>query len=181
MTWTYKNTHQELKANPHTIESSSESSRPRETCYLTLCGRLDIELFIRLALLSALCRLHYSPSYVWETISVPCFLHCYLLVVPAEMGLGSSDLSSSQGLLDKEPNIPLCVEEIGAARDKENVKKNYCRYLSMLMLSLSWIKHWRHFSKAKRKPPSLCMWLIFSHTLFWRCPRPSYSSCFNAW
>lgn len=40
---------------------------------------------------------------------MPCFLGCYLLVVPAEMGPGSGDLSSSQGLLDKEPNIPLCA------------------------------------------------------------------------
>lgn len=89
-----------------------------------------MELFIRLTLLSALCRLHYSLSYVWETISVPCFLHCYLLVVPAEMGPGSSDLSSSQGLLDKEPSIPLCVGEIEAARDKENVKKKKKKNLS---------------------------------------------------
>lgn len=73
-----------------------------------------MELFIRLSLaLSALCRLHYSLCYVWETISVSCFLRCYLLVVPLEMGLGSGDLSSSQrGSLIKEPNIPLCASEI---------------------------------------------------------------------
>lgn len=85
-----------------------------ETHYLALCGRLEMELFIRQSrALSALCRLHYSLCYVWETISVSCFLRCYLLVVPLEMGLGSGDLSSSQrGSLIKEPNIPLCASEI---------------------------------------------------------------------
>ncbi|XP_056135782.1 fibrosin-1-like protein [Lampris incognitus] len=54
-------------------------------------------------------RLYYSLGCVLETISVPCFLGCYLLVVAEEMGPSSGDLSSSQGLLDKEPSAPLCA------------------------------------------------------------------------
>lgn len=89
-----------------------------ETRYLALCGRLEMELFIRQSrALSALCRLHYSLCYVWETISVSCFLRCYLLVVPLEMGLGSGDLSSSQrGSLIKNPTSPSVPRRYGCKR-----------------------------------------------------------------
>lgn len=80
--------------------------------------------------LSALCRLHYSLCYVWETISVSCFLRCYLLVVPLEMGPGSGDLSSSQrGSLIKEANVPLCASEIrpqGMRKMSENLTAAIC-------------------------------------------------------
>lgn len=71
---------------------------------------------------------------------MPCFLRCYLLVVPLEMGLGSGDLSSSlRGSLIKNPTSPLCACEIRAARDRENVKESHCNYLPILPLPLGWI------------------------------------------
>lgn len=45
----------------------------------------------------------------------------------------------SQGLLDKELNIPLCAWEIWAASDRENVKESHCNYLPILSLPLGWI------------------------------------------
>lgn len=132
--------------------------------------------------LSALCKLHYSLSYVWETISVPCFLHCYLLVVPVEMGLRSGILSSSQGLLDKEPYIPLCAWKIRAPQDRENVTKSLCDHLPIL--SLGWIycsegetKTTQHPSLSDEvielnsptpnlsKPPKAKLWLMFAWTI----------------
>lgn len=96
-----------------------------ETRYLALRGRLEMELFIRPTLpLSALCRLHYSLCYVWETISVPCFLRCYLLVVPLEMGSGSGDLSSSlRGSLIKNPTSPPVPGRYGL-RETGRMSKN---------------------------------------------------------
>lgn len=102
-----------------------------ETHYLALCGRLEMELFIRQSrALSALCRLHYSLCYVWETISVSCFLRCYLLVVPLEMGLGFwRFIIFSEGLLDKRTqHPPLCRGDM-AARDEENVRESHCNDL----------------------------------------------------
>lgn len=122
-----------------------------ETRYLALCG-LEMELFIRPTLLSAWCRLHYSLCSVWETISVSCFLHCYLLVVPVEMGLGSSDLSSSQrGSLIKNPTPP-CAPSRYRLQEMGDVKKSHpsCRCL--------WpgdTGRRRHFRKAQiDTPPS---------------------------
>lgn len=72
------------------------------------------------SLLSALCRLHYSLGYVCETISVPCFLRCYLLVVSLEIGLGSGDLSSSlRGSLIKNSTSPSVPGDTGCKRQEK--------------------------------------------------------------
>lgn len=116
--------HSGIRANLWTVESSRDTwQQHRDSLFSSLWKTGYGIVYQVVSLLSALYWLHYSLSYVWETISVSCFLHCYLLVVPAEMGPGSGDLSSSQGLLDKEPNIPSCTCKIRAARDRENVKK----------------------------------------------------------
>lgn len=110
-----------------------------ETHYLALCGRLEMELFIRQSrALSALCRLHYSLCYVWETISVSCFLRCYLLVVPLEMVPGLwRFIILSEGLLDKRTqHPPLCLGDM-AARDEENVRASRCNDLPVLPPPLS--------------------------------------------
>lgn len=127
--------HSGVRANLWTVESSSNTwQQERDSLFSSLWKTGYGIVYQVVSLLSALCWLHYSLSYVWKTISVPCFLHCYLLVVSAEMGPGSGDLSSSQGLLDKEPSISSCACKIRAARDRENVKKSHCNYLPILSL-----------------------------------------------
>lgn len=57
---------------------------------------------------------------------MPCFLLCYLLVVPLEMGLGSGDLSSSprSSLIKNPTSPPLCALKIGGLRETEEVSKD---------------------------------------------------------
>lgn len=73
-----------------------------------------MELFIRQSLaLSALCRLHYSPLLcLGDNI---CLLFPALLPACCSAGDGPGlwrFIILSEGLLDKEPNIPLCASEI---------------------------------------------------------------------
>lgn len=132
--------HTRVKPNLWSIESSTDTWQQDSASLSSSLWKTGYGIVYQVSsLLSALCKLHYSLRYVWKTISVPCFLRGYLLVVPVEMGLGSGDLSSSQGLPDKEPNIPPCAWKICAARDGENVTKSLCNYLPILSLPLDWI------------------------------------------
>lgn len=131
-----------------------------ETRYLALRGRLDMEFFIRQTLSCLLCAgfiialAMFGRQYL---CLVSCAATC--LLFQQEMGPGSGDLSSSQRLLDKEPNIPLCAREIRAARDRENVKKSHCNYLPILSLPLGLDILYREgyiLAKRKRQHTSLC-------------------------